>query len=96
MATDTPLTVPYTNTLGKPSSTCAMHILRNLGSSGCLLLLLHGVLSTVSLKNMVVFGLGTDGMLYVWRPGSVTVEALVVVLSWSGDGNSRHTTIILC
>jgi L-threonylcarbamoyladenylate synthase len=86
-ATGAPLAAPSANASGKPSPTRAAHVLRDLGSTGRLPLLLDGGTCTVGLESTVVDGLGADGALRVLRPGGATVEALVEALSGSGDGD---------
>ncbi|KAI0248796.1 DHBP synthase RibB-like alpha/beta domain-containing protein [Lactifluus subvellereus] len=79
-ATGAPLAAPSANASGKPSPTRAAHVLRDLGSSGRLPLLLDGGPCAVGLESTVVDGLGADGALRVLRPGGATVEALVAAL----------------
>ena len=79
-ATGAPLAAPSANTSGKPSPTCAAHVLRDLGTTGRLPLLLDGGTCAVGLESTVVDGLGDDGALRVLRPGGVTVESLVTAL----------------
>ena len=85
----TPLAAPSANASGKPSPTRAAHVLRDLGSTGRLPLLLDGGPCAVGLESTVVDGLGEDGALRVLRPGGATVEALVAALgdldvAWGG------------
>ena len=80
-ATGAPLAAPSANASGKPSPTRATHVLRDLGSSRRLPLLLDGGPCAVGLESTVVDGLGVDGALRVLRPGGVTVEALIAALS---------------
>ncbi|KAF8270971.1 DHBP synthase RibB-like alpha/beta domain-containing protein [Lactarius quietus] len=79
-ATGTPLAAPSANSSGKPSPTRAAHVLRDLGTTGRLPLLLDGGTCSVGLESTVVDGLGDDGALRVLRPGGATVEALVAAL----------------
>ncbi|KAI9508677.1 translation factor [Russula earlei] len=81
--TGIPLAAPSANTSGKPSPTRAAHVLRDLGGTGRLPLLLDGGVCAVGLESTVVDGLGADGALRVLRPGGVTVEALVAALGGS-------------
>lgn len=76
----TPLAAPSANTSGKPSPTRAAHVLRDLGGTGRLPLLLDGGPCIVGLESTVVDGLGEDGVLRVLRPGGATVEALRAAL----------------
>jgi len=76
----TPLAAPSANASGKPSPTRAAHVLRDLGSTGRLPLLLDGGTCAVGLESTVVDGLGEDGALRVLRPGGATVEALIAAL----------------
>lgn len=85
-AAGTPLAAPSANASGKPSPTRAAHVLRDLGSTGRLPLLLDGGACAVGLESTVVDGLGGDGALRVLRPGGATVEALVAAL---GDVDGR-------
>ncbi|KAI0255104.1 translation factor [Lactifluus subvellereus] len=85
-AAGAPLAAPSANASGKPSPTRAAHVLRDLGSSGHLPLLLDGGPCAVGLESTVIDGLGADGALRVLRPGGVTVEALVAALSDPGPG----------
>ncbi|KAI0306895.1 DHBP synthase RibB-like alpha/beta domain-containing protein [Multifurca ochricompacta] len=80
-ATGTPIAAPSANASGKPSPTRASHVLRDLGTSGRLPLLLDGGFCGVGLESTVVDGLGADGALRVLRPGGATVEALVAALA---------------
>ena len=79
--TGIPLAAPSANASGKPSPTRAAHVLRDLGSTGRLPLLLDGGTCAVGLESTVVDGLGEDGALRVLRPGGTTVEALVAALA---------------
>jgi L-threonylcarbamoyladenylate synthase len=79
-ATGTPLAAPSANASGKPSPTRAAHVLRDLGSTGRLPLLLDGGPCAVGVESTVVDGLGEDGALRVLRPGGATVEALSAAL----------------
>ena len=79
-ATGAPLAAPSANSSGKPSPTRAAHVLRDLGSTGRLALLLDGGTCAVGLESTVVDGLGDDAPLRVLRPGGTTVEALVAAL----------------
>jgi L-threonylcarbamoyladenylate synthase len=85
-AAGTPLAAPSANTSGKPSPTRAAHVLRDLGGTGRLPLLLDGGACAVGLESTVVDGLGEDGALRVLRPGGATVEALIAAL---GDQQQR-------
>lgn len=76
----TPLAAPSANASGKPSPTRAAHVLRDLGATGRLPLLLDGGPCAVGLESTVVDGLGEDGALRVLRPGGATVEALNAAL----------------
>jgi L-threonylcarbamoyladenylate synthase len=78
--TGSPLAAPSANASGKPSPTRAAHVLRDLGSTGRLPLLLDGGTCAVGLESTVVDGLGEDDALRVLRPGGTTVEALVAAL----------------
>ena len=85
--TGAPLAAPSANASGKPSPTRAAHVLRDLGCTGRLPLLLDdGAACAVGLESTVVDGLGEDGALRVLRPGGVTVEALVDALGGGGGG----------
>ena len=75
-----PLAAPSANASGKPSPTRAAHVMRDLGCTGRLPLLLDGGACSVGLESTVVDGLGGDGALRVLRPGGTTVEALVDAL----------------
>jgi len=79
-ATGAPLAAPSANASGKPSPTRAAHVMRDLGCTGRLPLLLDGGPCAVGLESTVVDGLGVDGALRVLRPGGTTVEALVDAL----------------
>jgi L-threonylcarbamoyladenylate synthase len=79
-ATGAPLAAPSANASGKPSPTRATHVMRDLGRTGRLPLLLDGGACAVGLESTVVDGLGVDGALRVLRPGGTTVEALVDAL----------------
>jgi L-threonylcarbamoyladenylate synthase len=79
-AAGTPLAAPSANASGKPSPTRAAHVLRDLGSTGRLPLLLDGGTCAVGLESTVVDGLSEDGALRVLRPGGATVEALIAAL----------------
>ena len=79
-ATGAPLAAPSANSSGKPSPTRASHVLRDLGTTGRLPLLLDGGTCAVGLESTVVDGLAEDGALRVLRPGGATVEALVAAL----------------
>ena len=79
-ATGTPLAAPSANASGKPSPTRAAHVMRDLGATGRLPLLLDGGSCAVGLESTVVDGLGEDGALRVLRPGGATVEALSAAL----------------
>lgn len=79
-ATGAPLAAPSANSSGKPSPTRASHVLRDLGTTGRLPLLLDGGTCSVGLESTVVDGLSDDGALRVLRPGGATVEALVAAL----------------
>ena len=85
-ATGAPLAAPSANASGKPSPTRAAHVLRDLGSTGCLPLLLDGGACAVGLESTVIDGLGADGTLRVLRPGGATVEALIEALCGAGAG----------
>ncbi|KAH9173386.1 translation factor [Lactarius sanguifluus] len=85
-ATGAPLAAPSANSSGKPSPTRASHVLRDLGATGRLPLLLDGGTCAVGLESTVVDGLGDDGALRVLRPGGTTVEALVAALGDPGLG----------
>ena len=85
-ATGAPLAAPSANSSGKPSPTRAAHVLRDLGTTGRLPLLLDGGTCAVGLESTVVDGLGDDGTLRVLRPGGATVEALVAALGNPGLG----------
>ena len=85
-ATGAPLAAPSANSSGKPSPTRAAHVLRDLGTTGRLPLLLDGGICAVGLESTVVDGLGDDGALRVLRPGGATVEALVAALGNPGLG----------
>jgi L-threonylcarbamoyladenylate synthase len=85
-ATGAPLAAPSANSSGKPSPTRAAHVLRDLGTTGRLPLLLDGGTCAVGLESTVVDGLGDDGALRVLRPGGATVEALVAALGDPGLG----------
>ena len=78
--TGTPLAAPSANASGKPSPTRAAHVLRDLGVTGRLPLLLDGGPCAVGVESTVVDGLGEDGALRVLRPGGATVEALSAAL----------------
>ncbi|KAH9981832.1 DHBP synthase RibB-like alpha/beta domain-containing protein [Russula compacta] len=85
-----PLAAPSANASGKPSPTRAAHVLRDLGSTGRLPLLLDGGVCAVGLESTVVDGLNADdGALRVLRPGGATVEALVAALGDIGDGDGN-------
>ncbi|KAH9973008.1 DHBP synthase RibB-like alpha/beta domain-containing protein [Lactifluus volemus] len=73
-----PLAAPSANASGKPSPTRATHVLRDLGTTGRLPLILDGGPCAVGLESTVVDGLGKDEgkLLRVLRPGGATVEAL--------------------
>ena len=88
-ATGAPLAAPSANSSGKPSPTRAAHVLRDLGSTGRLPLLLDGGTCSVGLESTVVDGLGDDGTLRVLRPGGATVEALVAALGGDQPGLAR-------
>ncbi|KAF8484461.1 translation factor [Russula ochroleuca] len=92
----TPLAAPSANASGKPSPTRAAHVLRDLGSTGRLPLLLDGGTCAVGLESTVVDGLGEDGALRVLRPGGVTVEALVAALGDldGRDGSQRPRVLV--
>ncbi|KAH8982403.1 translation factor [Lactarius akahatsu] len=85
-ATGAPLAAPSANSSGKPSPTRASHVLRDLGTTGRLPLLLDGGTCAVGLESTVVDGLSDDGALRVLRPGGATVEALVAALGDPGLG----------
>lgn len=83
-ATGIPLAAPSANSSGKPSPTRASHVLRDLGTTGRLPLLLDGGTCSIGLESTVVDGLGDDGALRVLRPGGATVETLVAALGDPG------------
>jgi L-threonylcarbamoyladenylate synthase len=86
--TGAPLAAPSANASGKPSPTRAAHVVRDLGCTGRLPLLLDdGAACAVGLESTVVDGLGRDGALRVLRPGGATIEALVEALDGDGDGD---------
>ena len=88
--TGAPLAAPSANASGKPSPTRAAHVVRDLGCTGRLPLLLDdGAACAVGLESTVVDGLGGDGALRVLRPGGATIEALVEALDGDdgGDGD---------
>lgn len=85
-ATGAPLAAPSANSSGKPSPTRAAHVLRDLGTTGRLPLLLDGGTCAVGLESTVVDGLSDDGALRVLRPGGATIEALVATLGDPGLG----------
>ncbi|KAI0291760.1 DHBP synthase RibB-like alpha/beta domain-containing protein [Russula brevipes] len=93
-----PLAAPSANASGKPSPTRAAHVLRDLGSTGRLPLLLDGGACAVGLESTVVDGLGADGALRVLRPGGATVEALAAALDeldiGDGDGGARPRVLV--
>jgi L-threonylcarbamoyladenylate synthase len=92
----TPLAAPSANASGKPSPTRAAHVLRDLGSTGRLPLLLDGGPCAVGVESTVVDGLGEDGALRVLRPGGATVEALRVALGDLDvrDGSRRPQVLV--
>ena len=91
-----PLAAPSANASGKPSPTRAAHVLRDLGSTGRLPLLLDGGACSVGLESTVVDGLNTDdGALRVLRPGGATVEALVAALGDIGDGDGASPRVLV-
>ena len=93
--TGAPLAAPSANASGKPSPTRAAHVVRDLGCTGRLPLLLDdGAACVVGLESTVVDGLGGDGALRVLRPGGATVEALVDALGGDGDGGSRPRVLV--
>ena len=94
--TGSPLAAPSANTSGKPSPTRAAHVLRDLGGTGRLPLLLDGGPCAVGLESTVVDGLGEDGALRVLRPGGATVEALRAVLGDLDvqDGSRRPQVLV--
>ena len=92
-AAGTPLAAPSANASGKPSPTRAAHVLRDLGGTGRLPLLLDGGACAVGLESTVVDGLGEDGALRVLRPGGATVEALVAALG-DLDGRGRVPVLV--
>jgi L-threonylcarbamoyladenylate synthase len=94
--TGSPLAAPSANASGKPSPTRAVHVLRDLGSTGSLPLLLDGGPCAIGLESTVVDGLGEDGLLRVLRPGGVTVEALVAALGELDvrDGSRRPRVLV--
>jgi L-threonylcarbamoyladenylate synthase len=95
--TGTPLAAPSANASGKPSPTRAAHVLRDLGATGRLPLLLDGGPCAVGLESTVVNGLGEDGALRVLRPGGATVEALREALGdlhGQDDGSQRPQVLI--
>ena len=94
--TGTPLAAPSANASGKPSPTRAAHVLRDLGSTGRLPLLLDGGPCAVGLESTVVDGLGEDGALRVLRPGGATVEALSAALEDLDvkDGSLRPRVLV--
>ena len=96
-ATGTPLAAPSANVSGKPSPTRAAHVLRDLGATGRLPLLLDGGPCAVGVESTVVDGLGEDGALRVLRPGGATVEALGAALGDSLDGRdgSRKPQVLV-
>jgi L-threonylcarbamoyladenylate synthase len=100
-ATGAPLAAPSANASGKPSPTRATHVLRDLGTTGRLPLILDGGPCAVGLESTVVDGLGKDEgkLLRVLRPGGATVEALVAAfadpdrqLRPCHDGSATTTT----
>ena len=95
-ATGTPLAAPSANASGKPSPTRAAHVLRDLGATGRLPLLLDGGPCAVGLESTVVDGLGEDGALRVLRPGGATVEALSAALGDldGKDGSLRPRVLV--
>ena len=94
--TGSPLAAPSANTSGKPSPTRAAHVLRDLGGTGRLPLLLDGGPCAVGLESTVVDGLGEDGALRVLRPGGANVEALRAVLGDLDvrDGSQRPQVLV--
>jgi L-threonylcarbamoyladenylate synthase len=94
--TGTPLAAPSANASGKPSPTRAAHVLRDLGATGRLPLLLDGGPCSVGLESTVVDGLGEDGALRVLRPGGATVEALSAALGDLDvkDGSQRPHVLV--
>jgi L-threonylcarbamoyladenylate synthase len=94
--TGTPLAAPSANASGKPSPTRAAHVLRDLGATGRLPLLLDGGPCAVGLESTVVDGLGEDGALRVLRPGGATVEALSAALEDLDvkDGSLRPRVLV--
>ena len=96
-ATGAPLAAPSANASGKPSPTRAAHVMRDLGCTGRLPLLLDdGGACAVGLESTVVDGLGKDGALRVLRPGGATVEALVDALGDGAviDGGARPRVLV--
>jgi L-threonylcarbamoyladenylate synthase len=95
-ATGTPLAAPSANASGKPSPTRAAHVLRDLGVTGRLPLLLDGGPCAVGVESTVVDGLGEDGALRVLRPGGATVEALRAALGDLDvrDGSRRPQVLV--
>ena len=94
-AAGTPLAAPSANASGKPSPTRAAHVLRDLGATGRLPLLLDGGPCAVGLESTVVDGLGEDGALRVLRPGGATVEALVAALGEQEQGQGQEQPRVL-
>jgi L-threonylcarbamoyladenylate synthase len=94
--TGTPLAAPSANASGKPSPTRAAHVLRDLGGTGRLPLLLDGGPCAVGVESTVVDGLGEDGALRVLRPGGATVEALNAALGDLDvrDGSQRPQVLV--
>jgi L-threonylcarbamoyladenylate synthase len=100
-ATGAPLAAPSANASGKPSPTRAAHVMRDLGCTGRLPLLLDGGACAVGLESTVVDGLGGDGALRVLRPGGTTVEALVEALgrdatiNGAGSGGAEPPRVLV-
>ena len=69
-----PLAAPSANSSGKPSPTKVEHVMRDLGASGKVKVVLDGGACDIGLESTVVDGLGEDGNIRVLRPGGVTVE----------------------
>jgi L-threonylcarbamoyladenylate synthase len=92
----TPLAAPSANASGKPSPTRAAHVLRDLGGTGRLPLLLDGGPCAVGVESTVVDGLCEDGALRVLRPGGATVEALNAALGDLDvrDGSQRPQVLV--
>jgi len=95
--TGTPLAAPSANASGKPSPTRAAHVLRDLGVTGRLPLLLDGGPCAVGVESTVVDGLGEDGALRVLRPGGATVEALSAALGGfdERDGSQQRPQVLV-